>query len=545
MLNDSDFMEDGSSFDFESDDEYLLDPMIATVGVLSDKSVDGKSTPDPIYIAWSLLDFIQLLYIEKFLTLKGAMLPGCSDTILLSLLHYCHWQPDEVINGYYDGRDRLFKGAGISLDLVQSTFTVKPFECSVCCEAYNSTTVYSLACNHEYCALCYYSYLSNEIGHGALISCIQPDCSYTIPHADIEKLCDLQEHDEHILKKNPALLNEYRLLAASAKIYISSHSQYKWCPATDCTNFVELLLSANGSAENEVDNLAIQNISCVLIVRCLDSHEFCFGCSYENHLPCSCFILKKWVKKCQDDSETANWIDANTQGCPRCESAIEKNGGCNHMKCQTCEYEFCWICRGDWPQHNSSYYQCNRFKEDKLEQESRKTKSRLSLARYMHFYKRFTVHLSSMDGDRRTLQRINKAAAVYMETRRQDKGTGLLSWNDIEFLPNAIKSLTNGRKTLKWTYVFAFYLNESNFSEIFEANQNYLNKAVEDLSEIFENILRKRLRKNTDSSEEAVYLVKKRSLIIELADLIASRQRALIDSAEYYLKEGLLSFATD
>jgi len=64
--------------------------------------------------------------------------------------------------------------------------------------------------------------------------------------------------------------------------------------------------------------------------------------------------MKKWDQKCKDDSETANWLNANTKDCiaypspcrrvgslsssspctlagPKCHTAIEKNGGCNHM----------------------------------------------------------------------------------------------------------------------------------------------------------------------------------------------------------------------
>ena len=30
--------------------------------------------------------------------------------------------------------------------------------------------------------------------------------------------------------------------------------------------------------------------------------------------------------------------------CPKCKVKVEKEEGCNHMKCLICEYEFCWVC---------------------------------------------------------------------------------------------------------------------------------------------------------------------------------------------------------
>ena len=39
---------------------------------------------------------------------------------------------------------------------------------------------------------------------------------------------------------------------------------------------------------------------------------------------CRCHLIKKWIKKCDDDSETSNWISANTKECPKCGATIEK-----------------------------------------------------------------------------------------------------------------------------------------------------------------------------------------------------------------------------
>lgn len=41
----------------------------------------------------------------------------------------------------------------------------------------------------------------------------------------------------------------------------------------------------------------------------------------------------KWRQKCVDDSETHNWLSANSKPCPKCAKLVEKNGGCNLVYC--------------------------------------------------------------------------------------------------------------------------------------------------------------------------------------------------------------------
>ena len=41
---------------------------------------------------------------------------------------------------------------------------------------------------------------------------------------------------------------------------------------------------------------------------------FCsFMCGEKYHAPTDCYTIKKWLTKCEDDSETANYITANTK----------------------------------------------------------------------------------------------------------------------------------------------------------------------------------------------------------------------------------------
>lgn len=51
-------------------------------------------------------------------------------------------------------------------------------------------------------------------------------------------------------------------------------------------------------------------------------------------------------------TETLNHISKliSCEPCPNgnCGFLIQKNGGCNHMKCESCKHEFCWLCLGHY-----------------------------------------------------------------------------------------------------------------------------------------------------------------------------------------------------
>lgn len=105
-------------------------------------------------------------------------------------------------------------------------------------------------------------------------------------------------------------------------------------------------------------------------VECECGFETCLLCSNEKHMPAICDIRRIWEIKSNAESENLTWIIANTKGCPKCGKPIEKNQGCNHMHCQMCQHDFCWMCLGVWKDHGSAtggYYKCNKYDENKVD----------------------------------------------------------------------------------------------------------------------------------------------------------------------------------
>jgi len=149
-----------------------------------------------------------------------------------------------------------------------------------------------------------------------LAPCPEQECATSVPLKLWEQLLD-QERFER--------LRRFRL-----ENFVTSSKDLRWCPGAGCNKIVR-----SGAACTSV-KCTVANGGC--------GAAFCVRCGEEAHQPAGCPALAEWAEKCQNESETANWILANTKRCPKCQTRIEKNQGCNHMSCSQCKYEFCWMC---------------------------------------------------------------------------------------------------------------------------------------------------------------------------------------------------------
>ncbi|CAI6368940.1 unnamed protein product [Macrosiphum euphorbiae] len=202
--------------------------------------------------------------------------------------------------------------------------------------------------------------------------------------------------------------------------------------------------------------------------------SFCFKCGNDYHAPTDCATIKKWITKCADDSETSNYIAANTKDCPKCNIFIEKNGGCNHMQCLSCKFDFCWMCMGDWKAHGTEYYDCSKYRENP-QNGSESAKAREALKKYLHYYERWENHSKSLQLEKQTLDKIKERINSKVMT---SKGT----WIDWQYLLDSATLLAKCRYTLQYTYPYAYYMDNGPKKELFEYQQAKLEAEIENLS---------------------------------------------------------------
>ncbi|KAK3723058.1 hypothetical protein QZH41_008525 [Actinostola sp. cb2023] len=387
-------------------------------------------------------------------------LPRATARILLS--HF-KWDREKLLERYYSGnQESLFTEAHI----VYST-TVKAGQSS---RANTRSQPSEILC--EICL---------ALIPTSNISCPASKCDILVDEAFVGQIL-----------RDPKVKTQYHHVIANS--FVVNNRLMKWCPGPDCHNAVKA------------------NYHDALPVTCLCGYTFCFGCSEPVHEPVKCLWLKKWIKKTNDDSETSNWISANTKECPKCNVTIEKNGGCNHMVCRNnnCKADFCWVCLGPWEPHGSSWYSCNRYdeKEAQVARDSQ-SRSRAALERYLFYCNRYMNHAQSAKFESKLYAQVKQK----MEEMQQHN----MSWIEVQFLRKAVDVLCQCRNTLKYTYVFAFYLRKNNQSVIFEENQKDVEMATETLSEYLER----------DITQESLSEIKQK--VQDKYRYCEARRKALLD----------------
>ncbi|CAF0864024.1 unnamed protein product [Adineta ricciae] len=416
-----------------------------------------------------------------------------STTLVRLLLSHFHWDQDLLTDRYWDDPDRLFRITKLPnpdsspIDLTPASPAPSGgsdpnlVTCKTCYSEKPPNEFYSLACNHKHCLTCWQLYLQSclaNITNVKKISC-PSNCNQIV---DDDEVLRLLKDDERLAK-----LYEQVMINS----YVDTNRLAKWCPGNSCSTLVRI---------NSHLTDCTQMISCDVCKT-----TFCFHCLQQWHDPIQCSLLVKWEKKNRDESMTSEWLIANTKECPNCHASIEKNGGCNHMTCRKpgCAHEFCWICFGPWKDHATR--QCNVFREDSVN--GNQLSARENLARYMHYFTRYQAHNQSLE--------LETNHSNQVEQRIQEMQAESKSFTEQQATYKAFDVLQQCRRTLKYTYAFAYYLYRNNQAEVFEQNQADLERATEALSGFLESEIDAEKNVSTQLMDKTRYCDQRRKILID------------------------------
>ncbi|XP_071081838.1 potential E3 ubiquitin-protein ligase ariadne-2-like [Haliotis cracherodii] len=408
-----------------------------------------KKCDDPEYFEYELL---QMEDVDRLLNeeIEALCTPLKITPSLAKMLLLTHdWRREYILDRHQKDPAQLLVDSKIrSSKKYDEMMSGSSHVCRVCVCPSPKENFHALNCGHAFCADCWDMHFQVQIKQGVTIGieCMGKDCPVLVPE---DFLCSILS--------DTTLRDKYSML--SFNDLVKNHPQLRFCPGANCS----VIVRAKESLAKKV-----------LCSQC--NNSFCFRCGNEYHAPTDCETIKRWLTKCADDSETANYISAHTKDCPKCHVCIEKNGGCNHMQCSKCKYDFCWMCLGDWKAHGSEYYECSRYKENpNIANESVLVQAREALKKYLFYYERWENHAKSLKLEEQTLMKIR--------SRIQDKVmTNEGTWIDWQYLLDAATLLKKCRYTLQYTYPYAYYMDKGGRKQLFEYQQAQLEAEVENLS---------------------------------------------------------------
>ncbi|XP_078436895.1 putative E3 ubiquitin-protein ligase ARI1 isoform X2 [Wolffia australiana] len=439
----------------------------------------------------------QVITRESLLSAQREDLQRVMDLLQLPEQHartllICHrWDVDKIFSILVErGRDQLFSEAGLTLSdsrALHLSLPSSPVLCQICFEEVAIDDTTTMDCGHIYCNDCWTEHFMVKIndGQSRRIRCMASKCNAICDEAVVRSLVNT---------KDPDMADRFeRYLLES---YIEDNNKVNWCPSVPhCGNAIRV----DGDVYCEVE--------------CTCGLQFCFGCLSEAHSPCSCQMWRLWVKKCRDESETVNWITANTKSCPKCFKHIEKNGGCNLVTC-ICGQAFCWLCGAatgyEHTWSNIAGHSCGRYKDQKTEMAKRE------LHRYMHYHKFYKSHKDSCKQETKLSSAIQAKISV-MESK---------DWTmkDYSWLLNGLHRLFRSRRMLSYSYPFAFYMfgdeifKDEMSKEEREIKQNLFEDQQQQLESNVERLSKSLTLDFDESTEEQV--VAARMNIINLSVLI-------------------------
>ncbi|GLD97514.1 hypothetical protein PINS_up006204 [Pythium insidiosum] len=203
------------------------------------------------------------------------------------------------------------------------------FRCQICFE--NQPVAESVeleACGHRFCADCFKQYLELKISEGQVYPvCFHetvvdsgdagdpnaPDsgaskvkaCGVAVSASDISNIVDPDVWKKYLTFK-----------------FNKEHDNGRQCPYC---SFSQICV---GAEQPECTCESCGKIFCFFHGN---AHQDATCADYE-------------LKNAESDKLNRTAIAEIAKPCPGCQNNVEKNGGCNHMKCIVCNTSFCWIC---------------------------------------------------------------------------------------------------------------------------------------------------------------------------------------------------------
>ena len=294
-------------------------------------------------------------------------------------------------------------------------------------------------CSHVFCDSCMRNYIDSHLSnrllsHGKLWC---PGCDNEVDLALVIYFASDIDH-----------LEGYMTDCIEKVLFVLNG--YKWCVNPKCTKAIKVDLKSTPYG----------------IVSCDCGHQACLKCNMAPHFPAKCSQVAKYYNELKAKNEpNVNKMPEVYVGlgkrCPKpsCNAFMEKNGGCNQMKCLMCNTQFCWNCCKTWEDHlklNNGEHACKikNVNKNEVTVEFKKNDRPIKLKEIESFYENSLYHRrqrcnSNYKERVETMKRIMSSFKVEKELKNENE---MQNYNKLNLIDqcrfdtqkrNEIKSFVN------------------------------------------------------------------------------------------------------
>jgi len=218
------------------------------------------------------------------------------------------------------GDEKVFNAAKDAVELVRKKYKIRrnrqaiAVECPVCFDEVSSPI--KMTCGHSWCRACFQNYLTAAIEQKFFpLTCLgnEGKCTERISLYAAREVLSAADFDTTV--------------SAAFDTYVQTHpEELHYCPTPDCPQVFR----------PAPEGIFVQCPSCLV--------RICPTCKADAHDGLTCAESK------DGDNLFNEWADQrDVKRCPSCHIAIEKDEGCNHMKCTVCQTHICWVCMKTFP----------------------------------------------------------------------------------------------------------------------------------------------------------------------------------------------------
>ena len=200
--------------------------------------------------------------------------------------------------------------------------------CGVCFSTFEETKPIQLECSCIHCSDCLALWVQMEINElryyaSENIKCMNSNCREPFKVQDI-----LAQFPEQIKEElDISLLN----------FHLRSAKDIRKCPKENC----------DYAGTIDLKSSCVDDLECI---KCGTHWREKTHFSLTEKVLSTLTNLEFW----SSEAFSEVWEEFFTNKCPNCHVNIERSGGCPHMTCKKCEYEFCWHCKQGHKNHLSS-----------------------------------------------------------------------------------------------------------------------------------------------------------------------------------------------